>query len=159
MGSTTDRLRATWLRPGAHDLHLRVSDADRGAVADLLARHYGDGRLDQAEFDERVTRAMAARTGGDFQGLLDDLPDLPDAPSDTVGEPAAPGTSAPPAPSGSCHAARRHRRHGSAFPGLLVLVLAVIAWHRLTDWGGPALAWVIVIAAILMLISRTAHRR
>ncbi|MCW2930631.1 MAG: hypothetical protein JWM19_1593 [Actinomycetia bacterium] len=45
--------------------HLRVCDADRGAVADLLARHYGDGRLDETEFDERVTRAMAAKTGGD----------------------------------------------------------------------------------------------
>jgi hypothetical protein len=152
MGSTTDRLRATWLRPGAHDLHLRVSDADRAAVADLLARHYGDGRLDQAEFDERVTRAMAAKTGGDFHGLLDDLPDLPDAPSDTTAEPAAPP---PPA---SCLAARRHRRHGSVFPGLLVLVFAVVAWHHLLDWGGSPLLWLVVLAAVVMLASRIARR-
>jgi hypothetical protein len=152
MASTTDRLRTTWFRPGGHDQHLRVSDADRAAVADLLARHYGDGRLDQAEFDERVTRAMAAKTGGDFQGLLDDLPDLPDAPSDTTGEPAAP------APPPSCLAARRHRRHGSVFPGLLVLVFAVVAWHHLLDWGGKPLVWLVILAAVVMLASRISRR-
>ncbi len=36
------------------DEHLRVSDAERQAVTDRLAEHFGDGRLDQAEFDERV---------------------------------------------------------------------------------------------------------
>ena len=152
MASTTDRFRATWFRPGAPNQHLRVSDADRSAVADLLARHYGDGRLDQAEFDERVTRAMAAKTGGDFQGLLDDLPDLPDAPSDTAGEPA------PPPPPASCLAARRHRRHGSVFPGLLVLVVIAVTWHHLYDWGGKPLVWLAILAAVIMLAARIARR-
>jgi hypothetical protein len=53
---------------------LRVSDAERDAVAEELARHLQDGRLDAAEFDERVGRAMAARTQGDLDGLLADLP-------------------------------------------------------------------------------------
>ena len=57
------------------DQHLRVSDAERNAVAERLATHYSDGRLDQAEFDERVSRAMAAKTRGDLDGLFDDLPD------------------------------------------------------------------------------------
>jgi hypothetical protein len=159
MGSTTDRLRATWLRPGGHDLHLRVSDADRTAVADLLARHYGAGRLDQAEFDERVTRAMTAKTGGDFQGLLDDLPDLPDAPSDTTGESAPSAPSGPPVSPGSCSAARRHRRRGPVLPGLLVLVFAVVAWHHLVYWGGSTLVWLVILGAVLMLVSRTVRRR
>ena len=34
------------------DQHIRVSDADRNAVAELLGQHYADGRLDQAEFDD-----------------------------------------------------------------------------------------------------------
>ena len=55
------------------DQHIRVSDAERNAVTERLAAHYGDGRLDQAEFDERVTRAMAAKTRGDLDGLFDDL--------------------------------------------------------------------------------------
>jgi Domain of unknown function (DUF1707) len=53
---------------------LRVSDAERDTVAEELARHLQDGRLDAAEFDERVGRAMTARTQGDLDGLLEDLP-------------------------------------------------------------------------------------
>ena len=39
---------------------LRVSDAERSEVADRLAEHYGEGRLDQSEFNERVEQAMRA---------------------------------------------------------------------------------------------------
>ncbi len=156
--ASTDRLRATWFRPGGNEQHLRVGDADRAAVADLLARHYGDGRLDQSEFDERVTRAMTARTGADFHGLLDDLPDLPDAPSDTTASSAGPDEPAPLAPPSACFAARRHRRHGSILPGLLVLIFAVVASHELLDWGGKPLVWLVVIAAIVMMAARTTRR-
>ena len=53
---------------------LRVSDAERDAVVTELGEHFGHGRLDQAEFDERVTKALAARSGRDLGGLLADLP-------------------------------------------------------------------------------------
>ena len=53
---------------------LRVSDAERDAVVTELGEHFGQGRLDQAEFDDRVTQALAARTEGDLDGLLADLP-------------------------------------------------------------------------------------
>jgi hypothetical protein len=56
------------------DPNMRVSDAERAQVADQLSKHYGDGRLDQAEFNERLEKAMNARTHGDLSGLLDDLP-------------------------------------------------------------------------------------
>lgn len=55
---------------------LRVSDAERADVADRLSKHYGEGRLDQAEFNERMERAMSAKTAGDFAGLFSDLPDV-----------------------------------------------------------------------------------
>ena len=55
---------------------LRVSDAERADVADRLSKHYGEGRLDQAEFNERMERAMSAKTVGDFAGLFSDLPEL-----------------------------------------------------------------------------------
>src|SRR5580700_2201344 len=54
---------------------LRVSDAERSEVADRLAEHYGEGRLDEAEFNERVDQAMRAKTRSDLAGLFDDLPD------------------------------------------------------------------------------------
>jgi GntR family transcriptional regulator len=57
------------------DQHLRVSDAERGAVADRLAEHFAAGRLDQAEFDDRAGRAMSAKTRADLSGLFADLPE------------------------------------------------------------------------------------
>src|SRR5262249_22055347 len=65
-------------RPGANRWgarpDLRVSDAERDAVVTELGEHFGQGRLDQAEFDERVTKALSARTGRDLGVLLADLP-------------------------------------------------------------------------------------
>ena len=48
---------------------MRVSDAERAEVADRLSKHYGDGRLDQAEFNERLDQAMRAKTRQDLDGL------------------------------------------------------------------------------------------
>ena len=59
---------------------VRASDAERSEVAERLSKHYGDGRLDQTEFNERLDRAMNAKTRADFSGLFHDLPDLPDEP-------------------------------------------------------------------------------
>ena len=53
--------------------HLRASDAEREAVAGRLGEHYAAGRLDRAEFDDRVGRAMRAKTRADLSGLLADL--------------------------------------------------------------------------------------
>ena len=53
---------------------LRVSDADRDRVAAELSEHFQAGRLTQDEFDERVGRAISARTQGDLDELLADLP-------------------------------------------------------------------------------------
>lgn len=62
---------------------MRVSDAERAMVADRLALHFGDGRLDQAEFEDRLDCALRAKTRADLIGLLSDLPEgLPAADSD-----------------------------------------------------------------------------
>src|ERR1700759_4794551 len=53
---------------------LRVSDAERQAVADQLSHHFGNGRLDQAEFDERLSQAMNAKPSRDLDGLPPALP-------------------------------------------------------------------------------------
>jgi len=73
------------------DQHLRVSDAEREAVCDRLAGHFAAGRLDQAEFDDRVARAMSAKTRADLRGLFADLSETgaPAVPSET-GAPAGP---------------------------------------------------------------------
>ncbi len=56
------------------DPQMRISDADRTEVADRLSKHYSDGRLDQAEFNERLDRVMNAKTQADLNGLFADLP-------------------------------------------------------------------------------------
>ena len=72
-------------RYGYTDQHIRVSDAERTEVADRLAAHFAEGRLNQAEFDERVAQAMNATTRGDLSGLFDDLPEP--GPAGTPGTP------------------------------------------------------------------------
>ncbi len=68
-------------RPGWQDANLRIGDAERTEVADRLAKHFSDGRLDEAEFGDRLDRAMRAKTMADLTGLLADLPETePGAP-------------------------------------------------------------------------------
>ncbi|MEU4802140.1 DUF1707 domain-containing protein [Actinosynnema sp. NPDC023587] len=53
---------------------MRASDAERELVQQWLHRAHGDGSLDLAEFDLRVSRAWQARTRGDLVVLTADLP-------------------------------------------------------------------------------------
>ncbi len=54
--------------------HLRAADADRAAVATVLGEHMAAGRLTVAEYEERLTRAYAAKTYGELDELTTDLP-------------------------------------------------------------------------------------
>ena len=56
------------------EAHLRAADSDRAAVAAVLGRHMADGRLTVDEYDERLSRAYAARTYGELDALTADLP-------------------------------------------------------------------------------------
>ncbi|WP_405732771.1 DUF1707 and DUF4190 domain-containing protein [Streptomyces sp. NBC_00028] len=51
-----------------------ASHADRERAVDVLRAGFGEGRLEQAEFDKRVGRAYAARTVGELALLVADLP-------------------------------------------------------------------------------------
>ncbi len=53
---------------------LRVSHEDRDQVAEALRVAAGDGRLTADELDERLERALTARTYDDLAALLTDLP-------------------------------------------------------------------------------------
>ncbi|WP_431956574.1 DUF1707 SHOCT-like domain-containing protein [Nocardia lijiangensis] len=54
----------------------RASDAERDQVVRLLGRHMADGRLDLAEYDQRVARVYGTATRDDLQLVLSDLPKL-----------------------------------------------------------------------------------
>jgi len=68
----------------AYDPNIRASDTDRDRAAALLREHHAAGRLTPEEFSERLDRAFAAKTVGEIDDLLKDLPGidlyrLPDA--------------------------------------------------------------------------------
>lgn len=155
-----------WARGSAfRDPQMRISDADRADVADRLSKHYSDGRLDQAEFDERVDRAMRAKTQADLNGLFADLP--------PVEEPGKPEKASNARRNGHPENRRPVRRT----VGLILIVLvAIIVGHALTvpffPFVGHALAlpfilggglfwsplvW-LVIGVLVFLWWRAAHR-
>jgi uncharacterized protein DUF1707 len=53
---------------------LRVSDADRHKVAEILREAAGEGRLDLDELDERLEATYAAKTYADLVPITADLP-------------------------------------------------------------------------------------
>jgi hypothetical protein len=53
---------------------IRVSDADRDAVAAQLREHYAQGRLTQEELNERLDRTFASRTNLELAAVTSDLP-------------------------------------------------------------------------------------
>src|SRR5215212_5334658 len=61
-------------RPIQQDRSLRVSDRERDEVTTQLRDHAAEGRLTPEELDERVERALGARTGADLDAVLADLP-------------------------------------------------------------------------------------
>jgi hypothetical protein len=140
---------ATGRRAGSVNPQLRVSDAERADVADRLSKHYSDGRLDQAEFDERLDRAMKAKTQADLHGLFADLPADED-PGKAVSQQA--------------------RRRSPRIVGLvLIIVIAAILghslavsfipfffWHALT---GSVFTWLLIALAIFLWLRYGPRRR
>jgi len=143
----------TWLLgQGPAQADLRVSDADRQGVADQLSKHFADGRLDQAEFDERLGQAMNAKTYRDLDGLLTDLP-----PTETGS-----GAGLPPAGGG-----RVTNRNPGAVPQrrivkpLVFIALAVIALSiasHAVAWVFGGWVWIAVIALVILAFARRSHR-
>jgi uncharacterized membrane protein len=66
------------------DPNIRASDRDRDRAASLLREHHAAGRLTAEEFHDRLDKAMEAKTLGELDALMADLPSidlyrLPDA--------------------------------------------------------------------------------
>ena len=58
------------------DPRMRASDADRERTVTVLREHHAEGRLTADEFSDRVDRALAAKTIGELDALLADLPGI-----------------------------------------------------------------------------------
>jgi hypothetical protein len=153
MNTMSDFRTPAWLLgQGRPQPDLRVSDADRQAIADQLSKHFGDGRLDQAELDERLSQAMSAKTYRDLDGLLTDLP-----PTETSG-----GAGLPPAGGGrvTSRAAGSVPQRRIVRPLLLIVAAVValsIASHAIA-WAFGGFLWIAVIALIVVAFARRSRR-
>ena len=58
------------------DPRMRASDAERERTAALLREHAAVGRLSSEEFEERLDKVFTAKTVGELDGLLADLPGI-----------------------------------------------------------------------------------
>jgi hypothetical protein len=116
---------------------LRVSDADRDAALAELSEHFETGRLTSDELDERIGRAIRARTGQDLADLMADLP------AAGRGQPSGTGTGA--------GLAGRRALTAALVVTLAAVVTAAIVAASLTRWHGHGFVvpgWVILAAYI-----------
>jgi hypothetical protein len=124
---------------------MRVSDLDRREVTDALCRHFGDGRLDESELEDRLGRATAARTRADLAPLLADLPPLGGTPSPSI------------TGSGPSLAAGRHLRR--------LVTVTVLGLFVLWTLAGAAahlrhlhVGWLVVVLGALVVLDRSRAR-
>lgn len=130
------RWRAPWTDTGQS---MRIGDAERSQVSEVLSKHYAAGRLDDEEFNQRMGQAMGAKTRSDLSGLLSDLPAT------------EPTDKAP---------AHRHRfgLGRIVMVGLAIFVAASIAsWV----WAAPHVfrgAWILLAVAAFFVLRWERHR-
>ena len=109
---------------------MRAGDADRTRVVEQLGRHLGAGRLDVAEFDDRVIQAHAAVYLDELPPLLADLP--PDlAPARASGRPI-------------------HRPDRAVRAAVLLLLSLLVAWSAVAlVYGAPPFLGVLLLVVFL----------
>lgn len=156
------------------DPRIRASDADRDRAAALLREHHAAGRLTAEEFHERLDKALNAKTLGELDELMADLPaiDLYELPDASLRRAPQRGRSPLPADPGS--SSRRQGRPGedrpARFPPGTVALAAWAAVTALLVWvwavvavvdGGTWFPWwaLVAIPWIWVLIRRRQHGR
>jgi hypothetical protein len=157
--------RASYANP-----NMRISDAERTEVADRLSLHYGDGRLDQEEFDRRLHQAMSAVTQADLNGLFADLPDA-DTKAGGGGGPPPPAPPPPPPPPGP--EGRRRAQAPTAPPAgqldrrpprrltrrAIALVLIILVAASVGHAMAHLVPWVLIaVLAVALLCARPRRR-
>lgn len=93
---------------------LRIGDAERERVRDLLQRHAAEGRLTLDELSDRLAEVYAARTAADLDHALRELPR-----AESRGVP----------------------RGGGPFPAFVVVALLIGAWAIAAATTGVSFLW------------------
>ena len=115
----------------------RCSDADRDAVATELRRHAIAGRLDTAELDARLGRALQARTQRELRATLEHLPPTSRAHPSNV---------------------RVATMSPSEATAAIVAVLALALWVT-GHLGEDGMMWAVAAAVLLVIWRRPGPRR
>jgi Domain of unknown function (DUF1707) len=127
---------------------IRASDADRDRIATALRENLADGRLTTEEFDERLDKALAAKTLGELEGLMTDLPGT------GVSERADPSPDRadanPPSRRGRFYPAQRTVWGSVLAIGVLLLLIWLISEAR----GSLSFLWVAAALAVLIVARR-----
>jgi uncharacterized protein len=92
--------------------HLRVTNQDRENVVEHVKAAYAEGRFDKLEFDDRLERAMTARTHGDLVPIMSEL----------YGPHAVPRLAPQPHPVRTAAPAESNERLGGALAHLLPII-------------------------------------
>ena len=126
---------------------LRAADADREVVQRILVDAFADGRLDRAEYDERSTAALGARTLGELPPLVLDL--VPERP---VLSPRS-LLAASPADLHARGVAKWREARADAFRGMVAL--AVLTWtiYLVTSFfaGDLYFPWPLIVNAVTLI--------
>lgn len=136
-----------WDRVTGRDSNIRASDADRERIAERLRKSHAEGRLDIAEFQERLERCYAAKTLGELGELVRDLPR-----QDVQVEPHRSGwlqsggwRLAPLAPILLVlvlfSAAGGHHHFVWLWIPVLFLLWRTVWWRRRRSWAAPRRGW------------------
>jgi hypothetical protein len=143
------------------DPRIRASDADRDRATALLREHHAAGRLTAEEFHERMDAALNAKTLGEIDDLLTDLPviDLYRLPDEALRRPASlPHQSLVPRDSGDQIVDRVPVAAGAwaVVTGTLIAIWAVTAVIGVGTWLPW---WLLVAIPWIWVLIRRARRR
>ena len=115
---------------------LRAADTDRAKVADRLRVSLDEGRLSLDEYDERLQRAYAAKTYGELDELLADLPAAAPVERSRVAPVEAGSTQPVPADTGASPAEVRRWLAGVWGAWLAAVLINVVIWAAVSLGNG-----------------------
>jgi hypothetical protein len=131
---------------------IRVSDAERDQAAAELGEHYQAGRLTLAEFDDRSSLALRARTGSDLVALFTDLPAS-----------AVPAAMTPAGPDGAAVPADFDGRRAGGWPAgrvvIACVIAAIIVGNVAGGLGQHGFGWLVPVVLLGLVFLRPSRHR
>jgi len=132
----------------------RASDADRDRAVAALREHLAAGRLTVAEFEERMDQACAAKTLGELDTLMADLPET--GPGQLSDELAYRSAGPPPTRQRAPRSIETRRGGWRAAGGawLAISLVLLVIWLASGASGGLWFLWVALALGAVLLVRR-----